>query len=157
MCGNPQKNPVTEEDVCAPLGLYGATKLASEHFCKTYANVFDLDVSIARCTNVYGPMQNTANQKTAAFNWMVKQCCEDKEIPLYDNGKIKRDYLYIDDAVTGIDTVATHGIKGEVYFVGAGNGTSFKQMVDMMIHVAGGGRVRVVESPGFHQRVGNIS
>jgi nucleoside-diphosphate-sugar epimerase len=85
---------------------------------------------------------------------MVKQCCEDKEIPLYDNGKIKRDYIYIDDAVRGIATVAQYGMPGSVYFVGSGVGTTFNKMVNIMMKEAGGGRIRVVESPGFHKRIG---
>jgi UDP-glucose 4-epimerase len=86
---------------------------------------------------------------------MVKQCVDDKSISLYDGGKIKRDYLYIDDAVAALMTLAQKGEAGKIYFIGSGEGVAFCDMVKMMQKAAGNrGYIRPVESPGFHQRVG---
>lgn len=152
--GDPPELPVTEKTEPRPKGLYGITKLAAEQFCQSYHKIFGLKVNIARLTNVYGINQPWASQRTAAFNWMIQSCVQDKTISLYDNGKIKRDYIYIDDAVQGILTVGKHGRDGEVYLVGSGTGVSFQDMVQIMIREARGGRIRVVNSPGFHERVG---
>lgn len=152
--GDPPCLPVTEETVCRPKGLYGITKLAAEQMVTAYHNIFGLNVSIARLTNVYGDNQPWASQRTAAMNWMIQSCVQDRTISLYDNGKIRRDYIYIDDAVNAIQIVGDLGEPGELYFIGTGIGTSFREMVNIMQHHAGGGRVRVVNSPGFHQRVG---
>jgi nucleoside-diphosphate-sugar epimerase len=135
--------------------MYGASKLLAEETCKIYHNVFGLDVTIGRMTNIYGPNQHNASQKTAAFNWMVKTCVEDGVISLYDNGKIKRDYLFISDAVNALMKLSEKGDPGKVYFIGSGEGVSFRDMVSMMIQAAGNrGHTRWVDSPGFHQRVG---
>lgn len=152
--GDPPELPVTEQTICRPKGLYGITKLAAEQMVKAYHDIFGLNVSIARLTNVYGCNQPWASQRTAAMNWMIQCCVQDKIISLYDNGKIKRDYIYIDDAVNAIQMVEECGTPGELYFIGTGVGTSFREMVNIMQYTAGGGKVRVVESPGFHQRVG---
>ena len=152
--GDPPTLPVNEETPCFPKGLYGITKKAAEDMCLAYHNIFGLNISIARLTNVYGTNQPWANQRTAAFNWMIQSCVQDKTISLYDNGKIRRDYIYITDAISGIRTVGTTGKPGEVYFIGSGVGTSFRDMVDIMMREAEGGQIRIVESPGFHQRVG---
>ena len=152
--GDPPNLPADESTVCRPKGLYGASKLCAEHYCQAYARVFGLDVVIARGTNIYGPGQRVASQKTAAFNWMVKTCVEDGVIPLYDNGEVKRDYLYIDDAMRAIATIAERGKRGETYFFGSGEPHSFREMVEMMQEAAGGGTIQPVGSPGFHKRVG---
>ena len=145
---------VYEYTPCEPKGIYGITKLAAENMCLVYQKTFDLDIRIVRMTNIYGVNQPTANQKTAAFNWMIQQCVNDKSISLYDNGVMKRDYLYIDDAVHGLQKAAENGTSGKTYLLGLGTSYSFKQMVDIMKFYSQGGTIRVVDSPGFHQRVG---
>jgi UDP-glucose 4-epimerase len=152
--GDPPELPVTEQTICRPKGLYGITKLAAEQMCLAYRNIFGLNIRIARLTNVYGDNQPWASQRTAAMNWMIQSCVLDKTISLYDGGKIRRDYVYIDDAVRGIKTVGECGQSGEVYFIGSGEGVSFAHMVNIMQYVSGGGNIRIVESPVFHQRVG---
>lgn len=152
--GDPEEFPVTEKTPCNPKGLYGITKLAAEQMVQAYTKIFDLNTVIARLTNVYGANQPWASQRTAAMNWMIQSCVLDKTISLYDNGKIKRDYIYIDDAVAALCTVGNCGRNGELYFVGSGQGTSFLDMVGIMQSLANGGKIRIVTSPGFHQRVG---
>lgn len=152
--GDPDILPVNEETKEKPKGLYGITKLAAEGMVKSYHNVFDLNVVIARLTNVYGVNQPWASQRTAAFNWMIESATKNKIISLYDNGKIKRDYIYIDDATEGIKIVGNNGEIGELYFIGSGMGVSFRNMLDIIFKYAKRGAIRVVNSPGFHQRVG---
>jgi nucleoside-diphosphate-sugar epimerase len=152
--GDPPSLPANEETVCRPKGLYGASKLCAEHMCRIYADTFDLNISIARGTNVYGPGQRVSSQKTAAFNWMIKTCVEGGIVPLYDGGAVARDYLYVDDAVSAIHTVAELGKKGETYFFGSGVSETFANMVAMIQVVSGNGSTMSVPSPGFHERVG---
>jgi UDP-glucose 4-epimerase len=153
--GDPDELPATEKTIERPKGLYGITKKASEDLCKTYANVFDLNTVIVRLSNIYGPNQYVSSQKTAAFNWMAQQCVKNGEIPLYDNGDVRRDYLYIDDAVDAILTVAINTtFPSELFCVGSGNPHSFKTMVNLMHEYAHGGKIIEVDSPGFHERIG---
>lgn len=152
--GDPPSLPVNEETVCRPKGAYGATKLCAEHLCRSYANVFGMDVVIARGTNIYGPGQRVASQKTAAFNWMCKTASEGGTIPLYDNGKVKRDYLYIDDAMRAIKTIAEKGKQGELYFFGSGKPHTFLEMVNIMLNGLNEWNILPVPSPYFHKRVG---
>ncbi len=145
---------VDENTECTPKGIYGITKKAAEDMCLVYHTTFDLDIRIVRMTNIYGVNQPTANQKTAAFNWMIEQCVKDQSISLYDNGVMKRDYLYIDDALAGLQKAAENGSAGNVYLLGYGTSYSFGLMTEVMQQISGGGKIRVVTSPGFHQRVG---
>ena len=137
-----------------PKALYGATKLCAEHICKAYSRVYGIDVSIIRLSNIFGPGEQKRNNKKAAFNRMIQLAIEDKEIKLYNNGNIKRDYLYIDDAVEAIDYVLLLGKPMEVYEAGKGYSLTMKEMVDDIIKYAGSGKVIPTEPPEFHKQVG---
>ena len=152
--GNPSKLPVTPEMKCNPLGLYGVTKLAAEHFCKIYNKVFGLNCVIVRFTNVFGVGEQRFSKKKAGFNFLINLAIEEKEIPLYDNGDFYRDYIFVDDAIIGTMTVAEKGETGKIYFVGRGEFIKFKDLIDIVIREVGSGKIRSVEPPLFHKQVG---
>lgn len=135
-----------------PLGLYGASKLCAEHICKTYSRVFDINVSIVRPTNIYGPLEQRYNNKKAAFNRMIGLACKDKEISVYKDNP-KRDYLYVTDLCSAVEIIMKKGKNQEVYEVGTGESISFVKMVEMITKLAGG-KIVMVDSPEFHKQVG---
>ena len=57
--GRPQKIPIDEKTPCWPTTVYGANRLASEHYCKIYHEVYGLDTVIFRITNSFGPVSYT--------------------------------------------------------------------------------------------------
>ncbi len=152
--GNAEKLPVNAYSQCNPLGLYGATRLAAEHFCRIYNGVFDMNSVIVRFTNVFGIKEQPDNKKKAGFNYLINLAMENKEIPLYNNGDFVRDYIYVDDVAEACLAVAEKGKKGEIYYAGRGEFVKFRDMIDMVIKEAGGGRVKPVEPPDFHKRIG---
>lgn len=152
--GNPPALPVTAEMKPEPLGVYGATKLAAEHILKTYQKVYGLKPVIARLSNVFGLKEQENNNKKAAFNRMIYMAVHNETIKLYDNGKITRDYIYIDDVVSALDILSKKGEAGKIYYVGTGEGHTFREMVDIILEEADWGKVEVVPPPAFHSNVG---
>ena len=55
--GRPQKLPVDEKTPCWPTTVYGVNRLASEHYCKIYHEVYGLDTVVFRITNSFGPKE----------------------------------------------------------------------------------------------------
>jgi len=53
--GRPEKLPVTENTPCNPTTIYGTNRLASEHYCKIYYDVYGIDTLVFRITNSFGP------------------------------------------------------------------------------------------------------
>jgi len=152
--GDPVSLPVTDTMQERPKGLYGATKLAAEHFCKIYNEVFDMNTAIARFSNVFGPFEQKDNNKKAAFNRMIYQLSTGGSIDLYDNGSVQRDYIYVSDVVSACDTIFKKGEKGEVYYVGRGELTSMRKMVDIILEEGKDGTVNNIEIPKFHTKSG---
>jgi len=152
--GNLEKLPATPQSPCNPMGLYPATRLAAEHFCKIYNQVFNLNSVIARFSNVFGVNEEGDNKKKAAFNHLIKLATEDKEVPVYGKGNFKRDYIYVDDVSKALLAIADKGKKEEIYYVGRGEGVKFIDLINMVIEESGTGKIKYISPPEFHNQVG---
>ena len=94
-----RKQPFSEEDFTdSPASLYGATKKANEVIAHAYHHVFGISVTGLRFFTVYGPW---GRPDMAAWIF-TKNILEGKPIPVYNNGKMRRDFTYIDDIVDGV-------------------------------------------------------
>ena len=88
----------------APCNVYGATKLAQEHLLSSWCAAHDVVLVILRLQNVYGPGQSPINPYTGVTNFFFNQARSGKSIPVYEDGKIYRDFVLIDDVVQAIVT-----------------------------------------------------
>ena len=129
--GKPTKLPVTESTPCNPTTIYGTNKLASEHFCKIYHDVYGLDTVIFRITNSYGPREQVISTKNAV-NFLIYEASNRKEISIYNKGKFFRDFIYIDDVVSGINVILKKGKSGELYWISSGKKTWFYEFANIL-------------------------
>ena len=129
--GKPTKLPVTESTPCNPTTIYGTNKLASEHFCKIYHDVYGLDTVIFRITNSYGPREQVISTKNAV-NFLIYEAFNRKEISIYNKGKFFRDFIYIDDVVSGIKIILKKGKSGELYWISSGKKTWFYEFANIL-------------------------
>jgi UDP-glucuronate 4-epimerase len=86
------------DNVDHPLSLYAASKKANELMAHTYSNLYDLPTTGLRFFTVYGPW----GRPDMALFLFTKAILEDKPIDVFNYGKHKRDFTYIDDIVNGI-------------------------------------------------------
>jgi len=86
------------QNVDHPLALYGATKKANELMCHTYSNLYDLPTTGLRFFTVYGPY----GRPDMALFLFTKAIIEDKPIDVFNYGKHRRDFTYVDDIVEGV-------------------------------------------------------
>ncbi|HVO74139.1 MAG TPA: NAD-dependent epimerase [Ignavibacteriaceae bacterium] len=97
--GGNKKMPFSVHDnVDHPVSLYAASKKSNELMAHTYSSLFKIPVTGLRFFTVYGPW---GRPDMAAFLF-TKAIIEGKEIDVYNKGKMKRDFTYIDDIVEGI-------------------------------------------------------
>ncbi len=87
-----------------PISLYAATKKSNELMAHTYSHLFQLPTTGLRFFTVYGPW---GRPDMALFKF-TKAILEDKPIDVYNHGKMKRDFTYIDDIVTAMVRVMDH-------------------------------------------------
>ncbi|WDE12265.1 NAD-dependent epimerase [Thalassomonas haliotis] len=86
------------DNVDHPLSLYAASKKANELMAHTYSHLYDLPTTGLRFFTVYGPW----GRPDMALFMFTKAILEDKPIDVFNYGKHKRDFTYIDDIVNGI-------------------------------------------------------
>lgn len=155
--GNLTDLPANEESRCEPLGTYPATKLCAEQFCRVYGRLYDFHFNICRLTNVYGPGDRFDNTRKGAFHYLIWNAMRGAPINIYRGGDFVRDYVYIDDAVDALVTVARAAPAGELYLVGSGEPVRFGDLIDS-VHRQTGRKsvVGAMAPPRFHDVVGIV-
>ena len=104
-----------------PTSIYGATKLAQEGFMASWAAAHDVSLSVLRFQNVYGPGQSPTNPYTGIVNIFHQIARLGESIPVYEDGNIGRDFVYIDDVVEACGAALFSRIAGKTcYDVGTG-------------------------------------
>lgn len=106
-----------ETDPFAPNSPYAASKAGGELMVRSYHITHGMDVVITRGSNTFGPYQYP--EKILPF--FVTEAIDDKPLPLYGDGTQVRDWLYVEDHVTGIETALLKGKSGEAYNVAGEN------------------------------------
>ncbi len=97
--GANKKMPFSVEDsVDHPVSLYAATKKANELLAHTYSHLYNLPTTGLRFFTVYGPW----GRPDMAYFSFTKNIVEGNPIKVFNYGKMKRDFTYIDDIVEGI-------------------------------------------------------
>lgn len=86
------------DNVDHPVSLYAATKKANELMAHTYSNLYKIPTTGLRFFTVYGPW----GRPDMALFLFTRKIAEGKPIDVYNHGKMKRDFTYIDDIVDGI-------------------------------------------------------
>lgn len=117
----------------APTSVYGATKLAQEHVLAAWALSHGVPLSIFRLQNVYGPGQSLTNPYTGIVTLFSRLAKAGQTIPVYEDGQIIRDFVYIDDVAAALAA----GLEGppsavRMLDVGTGVRTSIAQLAQMM-------------------------
>jgi UDP-glucuronate 4-epimerase len=113
--GNNKKIPFSVKDrVDHPISLYAATKKANELTAHTYSHLYGLPCSGLRLFTVYGPW----GRPDMALFIFTKAILSGKPIEVYNYGKMKRDFTYIDDIVRGVLASLDRPVSYGVYNLG---------------------------------------
>ena len=100
-----------ESDPFAPNSPYAASKAGGELMVRSYQVTHGMNTVITRGSNTFGPYQYP--EKLLPF--FITEAMEDHPLPVYGDGMQIRDWLYVEDHVSGIDTVLHQGVSGEAY------------------------------------------
>jgi UDP-glucuronate 4-epimerase len=127
--GGNTKIPFSVEDrVDKPIALYGATKRANELIAHSYSHLYGLRTTGLRYFTVYGPW----GRPDMAMFIFTKKILAGESILVFNNGKMKRDFTYIDDIIAGTRAAIEKNYKCEVFNLG--NHKS-EQLMDMIIMI----------------------
>ena len=146
--GRPEKLPVTEQHLVKPTDVNGINKAAGEYYHLVYNDVFGVRACSLRLTNVYGPRQLIKHNRQGFIAWFIRLAMEDREIQIYGDGSQLRDFVFVDDAADAfLRAGADDASNGQVLNVGGLEPIAHRNLVELLVSVAGTGRFHCVEWP----------
>ena len=144
--GSSVKLPVAEDHPTNPKGIYAVTNLTAEKMVLVYHDVHNIQGACLRITNTYGPRHQMAHDEYGVVNWFIRKAIDGEMIPVFGDGNILRDFLFVDDAVECFIEVANSpSAHGEVFNVGTGIPFSFIDLAKKIVKVTGTGKVAFTE------------
>lgn len=126
--GKDYTEPFREEQKTNPISSYGLQKVTIENLLYLYHYSYGLDYKIVRLSNPYGPYQRPNGNIGVVTNFIYQALCGDKLL-VYGNGNVVRDFIFIDDAITGILNIAQDSSHVNVYNLGSGIGVSINDIL----------------------------
>ncbi len=107
----------TEETPYDPRSPYSASKASSDHFVRAFYHTYKLPVIVSNCSNNYGPYHFPEKLIPLCIHNIINN----KPLPIYGKGLNVRDWLFVEDHVSAIDTIFHQGVPGETYNIGGHN------------------------------------
>ena len=127
--GSNKKIPFSVDDrVDNPISLYAATKKANELIAHSYSHLYGLHTTGLRFFTVYGPW----GRPDMAMYIFADKISKGEPIQVFNNGRMKRDFTYIDDIVTGIRASIDKNYKCEVFNLGNHRSEELMQRIDLI-------------------------
>lgn len=133
---------ISEDHPTEPVTSYGVMKLAAEKYVLLHRHMHALPARVLRCSNVYGPNQ-PATRSQGAIAVFIDRIMHGRPVPLYGDGSIIRDFVYVGDVVDVIVRSLSTAEGSATLNVGSGAGASLAHVIDLIAQVSG--RPAVIE------------
>ena len=100
-----------------PKNPYSASKAAADLLVNSYYNTYGIKATISNCSNNFGPNQHIEKLIPKTITLAIKN----EKIPIYGNGEQIRDWIYVEDHCTAVESILEKGKLGETYLVSSRN------------------------------------
>ncbi len=117
-----------ETTAYAPNSPYSASKAGSDHLVRSYFHTYGLPTLITNCSNNYGPYHFPEK----LIPLMCINILLGKALPVYGDGQNVRDWLYVEDHCSALDTVISKGQPGQTYNIGGNNEVKNLDLVHLL-------------------------
>ncbi|MGE2692126.1 NAD-dependent epimerase/dehydratase family protein [Mycolicibacterium pulveris] len=119
-----------------PTNIYAATKLAQEHILAAWTAAHDTSLSVLRLQNVYGPGQSLTNSYTGIVALFARLARQKQSLEVYEDGRIVRDFVYIDDVVEALfSAIAEPAAQARYVDIGSGAPTTIHELAQQLASV----------------------
>ena len=120
-----------EESPYQPNSPYSASKAASDHLVRAWAETFGTDIVVSNCSNNYGPYQYPEK----LIPVVIHRALAEDAIPVYGEGDNVRDWLFVDDHATALLAVMSRGKSGRTYNIGGDSERTNLEVVETICRV----------------------
>ncbi|MDS0260645.1 NAD-dependent epimerase/dehydratase family protein [Haloarcula sp. S1CR25-12] len=129
--GAPDTLPITETESKDPSSPYGLEKLTSDHYCRLYADLYDLPTVALRYFNIYGPRQSGGDY-AGVIKAFDEQAHDGGPLTVHGDGEQTRDFVNVADVVQANVLAARTDETGEAFNVGTGSRTSVRGLAELI-------------------------
>ncbi|PKQ69796.1 GDP-mannose 4,6-dehydratase [Raineya orbicola] len=142
--GKTQEFPISETAPTVPLTVYGASKLAGEHYTLSYKECYGLSVTILRIFNNYGPRAHYEGDAGEVIPRSIVRALYNEKPVIFGDGSITRDFFFVKDTAKALSQLlkmrfSENGerLNGETINVGTGVEYSLKFLLENLLKVMG--------------------
>ena len=136
--GKVEHLPFDEKHPTQPVSPYGVSKLAAEHYCRVFYEVYGLPTVSLRYFTVYGPRM----RPDLAISIFTGKMLKNEPITIFGDGGQTRDFTYIEDiAAMNMRLLDTNRADGKVMNIGSGNRISVNDLVEYLKGLIGSSSV----------------
>ena len=133
--------PVGEDQLMRPRGIYELSSLTAQQLFQIYHDNHGVRSITLRLTNIYGERAQMRHSRFGVANWFVRLALDNEAIPVFGDGLLLRDFVYVQDAVEAMLRCAvTESAYGQVFNVGNSHASNFRELAETVVRVAGSGR-----------------
>lgn len=138
--GRPEYLPVDERHPLRPVDVNGINKLAGEEYHLLYSEVYGIRSSVLRLTNTIGPRMRVKDARQTFVGVWIRQALRGAPFEVWGGAQL-RDFTYVDDAVEALLLAAIRRqAVGRVFNLGGCGRVSLRELGDLVVAAAGGGR-----------------
>ena len=120
--------PSNEATPYKPSSPYAASKASSDHIVRAFIRTYGFPATISNCSNNYGSFQHPEK----LIPHMIINALNNKKLPIYGDGKQIRDWLHVDDHISGILKIIEYGKIGQTYNIGGLNEVTNLEVVNLI-------------------------
>lgn len=131
-----EQQPLREDMIPNPRSPYAVSKLAAEYYVRTIGNLWGIETVSLRIFNAYGPGQHLPPSHPPVVPHYLRQAQRGGTLVAHGDGSQTRDYVYVDDVVSGMVAAATApNVNGLVINIGSGRETSIRDLIKAVLEV----------------------
>jgi nucleoside-diphosphate-sugar epimerase len=151
--GRSPELPKEESMMPSPISPYAVSKLAGEHYCRSFAELYGFETVMLRYFNVFGPRQDPHSQYSAVIPLFVEKLLRGQAPGVDGDGSQTRDFTYVDNVVqANLAACVAPNVAGRVFNIAAGNRISVMELLHALEEILG-----VAASPEFNSaRMGDV-
>jgi len=130
------EHPLTEKSQTIPISMYGASKLAMEHYIQSFSYSHGINALSLRFFNIYGEGQNS--EYSGVITKFINMIQNDQPLQIFGDGTSTRDFISIHDVINSIKNSLYNvsGKKGTAYNISSGTSTSILDLVELMKNIS---------------------
>ena len=132
--GSTKSFPIDEQALPCPNTVYGASKLAGEHYTQSYQKCYGLDTTVVRIFNNYGPRAHYEKDSGEIIPRSILYILYDKQPIIFGDGSVRRDFFFVKDTALALSALLkTKNISGEIFNIGTGIEITMKKLIKKIL------------------------